>query len=327
MVSIIIPHYNRSVLLKDTVDSVLSQTCADWELIIVDDDSDEEEFEAIKLLSIKDSRILLLSRCSPNKGPSSCRNEGVAASRGKYLIFLDSDDLLDSFCVKQRLLEMNKNPALDMGIFLMKEFTHIKEDSTRVYNQNSTNDNRINCFLEGHNPWAVTCPVWKKDFFIKCGGFDESFFYMEDPALHVKALLEEGMLYKTFYDYPADCYYRVNFHDNTKKDFYENSIRYRIQFYKKTGIIISQNKRLADQYKNSFQRGVVLFFNNFLLSRVKQFPTLEHEFMEWANSSVLLSRLVVFKLKVMSAMFMNDNIVFERLRLKGLVTKFLMSKI
>lgn len=327
MVSIIIPHYNRSVLLTDTVDSVITQTSNDWELIIVDDGSDEQEFEAIKLLSEKDSRIFVLKRGSLNKGPSACRNEGVAASKGKYLIFLDSDDLLESCCVTQRLLVMDKNPTLDMGIFLMKEFTKLKDDSSSVYNHLATNCNTINCFLEGHNPWAVTCPVWNKDFFIQCGGFDESLFYMEDPDLHVRALLEDGMLFKTFYEYPADCYYRVNFHDDTKKHFYENSIRYRIQFYKKTGIFISERKDLTDQYKNSFERGVVLFFNNFLLSRVNQFPALRYEFIEWINGSALLSWRVVFKVKVLSAMFRNDNIVFKKLRLKGLLTKLLMPKI
>lgn len=326
MVSIIIPHYNRSVLLKQTVDSVITQTSNDWELIIVDDGSDEKEFAAIKLLSEKESRIVVLKRGSPNKGPSACRNEGVAASKGKYLIFLDSDDLLESFCIEQRLHLMNQQPELDMGIFLMAEFTHVKADSTKIYNHQSTHDNRVNCFLEGYNPWAVTCPLWNKAFFLQCGGFDESFFYMEDPELHIRALLEEGMLYKTFYDFPADCYYRVNFHDDTKKNFYENSIRFRIRFYKKTGILISSKAELLEQYKSSFEKGVINIFNFFLLYRVKEFPKLEKEFMQWANESVLLSSLTVIKFKVLSAIFRNDNRLFRKIHLKGIASKLLMSK-
>lgn len=308
------------------VASVLNQSSNVWELIIVDDGSGEKEFESIKHLEHADSRITILSRQSLHKGPSACRNEGVAAAKGKYLIFLDSDDELASFCIEQRKHVMDENKELNMGIFLMQEFTHTPGDSKKVYNNKSTNENRINCFLEGDNPWAVTCPIWRKDFFIKTGGFDESFFYMEDPELHVRALLQDHMLYKTFYDYPADCYYRVNFHDDTKKDFYENSIRYRIQFYKKTGSIISDKPAFLKRYKNSFEKGVINFFNNFLLYRVKEFPGLLKEFMNWANKSKLLSGITLLKFKILSAIFSNDNTVFRKIHLKGLASKILMPK-
>jgi glycosyltransferase involved in cell wall biosynthesis len=324
MVSIITPHYNRSALLKEAVASVLHQTSDDWELIIVDDGSDENEFDSIKLLADQDHRITILKRQSRHKGPSACRNEGVAASKGEYLVFLDSDDALAPYCVEQRKKKMDENKHLDMGVFLMEEFNSKPGDNKKIYNNNSTNENRINNFLEGNNPWAVTCPVWRKDFFLKCGGFDENFFYMEDPELHVRALLHDGMLYKTFYDYPADCYYRVNFHDDTKINFYENSIRYRVMFYKKTGLLISDRPGLLAQYKKSFERGVVNFFSNFLLSRVKEFPQLQQEFIQWANRSNLLSGVTLLKFKMLSAIFRNDNSFFRKIRLKGLASKLLM---
>ena len=324
MVSIIIPHYNRSVLLRQTVNSVLTQTNSNWELIIVDDGSADNEYNSILTLTEKDSRITVRKRFSPMKGPSACRNEGVAASKGPYIIFLDSDDLLDEVCVEQRLSVMHKYPELDMGIFLMKEFSITKNDSSSIYNYPSTTDNRINCFLEGRNPWAVTCPIWKKDFFLKCRGFDESFFYMEDPELHIRALLEEGILYNTFYDYPADCYYRVNFHDVTKKDFYENSIKFRICFYKKMDELISARKEISYKYLNSFQKGVVDFFTNLLLSRVEQFPGLKQELMVWANGSHFISPLLNNKLKILAFIYSNDNYIFKTLRLKGFLSKLLL---
>ena len=294
MVSIIIPHYNRAGLLKDTVNSVLNQSSPDWELIIVDDGSDEKEFVSIMLLTDEDTRISVYSRISDQKGPSACRNEGVARAKGEWLIFLDSDDALAPFCVEQRQRLMKENSELDIGVFLMQEFTNIPGDNQKIYNHSSTNENRVNCFLEGNNAWAVTCPIWRKDFFIQVGAFDPSFFYMEDPELHIRALLQDNMMYKTFYDFPTDCYYRTNFHDATKKHFYENSIRYRIKFYKKMENLISVKSELFEQYKNSFNQGVVYFFNHFLISRVTQFPALQQEFMEWAKESQLLSKLIVF---------------------------------
>lgn len=325
IVSIIIPHYNRSALLEDVVSSVINQTSKNWELIIIDDSSDEDHINSITSLKERDSRIHVLARLSQHKGPSACRNEGVAASKGQYLVFLDSDDALAPFCIEQRLRLMDENKDLDVGVFLMEEFNSKPGDSKKIYNNTSTNENRINNFLEGNNPWAVTCPVWRKDFFLECGGFDETFFYMEDPELHIRALLQDGMLYKTFYSYPADCYYRVNFHDETKKDFYENSIRYRVMFYKKTGLLISGRPCLLAQYKKSFERGVINFFSNFLLYRVKEFPELQREFIEWANHSKLLSPVTVIKFKILSAIFRNDNIAFRKIHLKGIASKILIS--
>lgn len=327
MVSIIIPHYNRSVLLKDTVNSVITQTSADWELIIVDDGSNMMEYDKILLLKEKDHRITVLKRNAVNKGPSACRNQGVAAAKGKFLLFLDSDDLLESFCIEQRIQLMNKYPELDMGIFLMAEFTNVKSDSTRIYNSNSNNNNRVHCFLEGNNPWAVTCPIWKKDFFIKCGGFDESFLYMEDPDLHVRALLKPGMSYQTFYEFPADCFYRVNYHDDTKKRFYENSIRYRIQFYKKVGMFISGDPKLVGKYRNSFEKGVMVFFRDFLLSRVKEYPQLLQQFNEWTKGNLLLHPMLVFRWRLLAYIYLKDNILFRKLRLKGIARKILIPTI
>ncbi|MEO5984832.1 MAG: glycosyltransferase family 2 protein, partial [Ferruginibacter sp.] len=266
MVSIIIPHYNRSLLLKQTVDSVLAQTNKSWELIIVDDGSDDEEYDAVLKLKGKDKRIAVLKRVSAHKGPSACRNEGVAAAQGGYLLFLDSDDLLEPFCIDQRLMLMKQNPELEMGIFLMAEFTRIKSDSTRIYNNNLTANKHVHAFLEGNNPWTVTCPIWSKNFFLKCGGFDETLLYMEDPELHVRALLTSGMRYNTFYDFPADCFYRVNYHDAAKVNFYENSILYRIRFYRKTEQLITNNKNSVLQLKRSFEKGVINFFHFFLIS-------------------------------------------------------------
>lgn len=314
-------------MLKDAVTSVLSQNSSDWELIIVDDGSDEKEFVSILLLTDEDTRISVYSRISDQKGPSACRNEGVAKAKGEWLIFLDSDDALAPFCVEQRQRLMKENSELDIGVFLMQEFFDKPGDNSKIYNNVNAYGSTINYFLEGNNPWAVTCPVWKKDFFMKCGGFDESFFYMEDPELHIRGLLQDNMMYKTFYDYPADCYYRTNFHDDTKKHFYENSIRYRIQFYKKSGLLISGTTESSKQYSNSFERGVVNFFNYFLISRVTEFPALQQEFLEWAIRSPLLSRLTVLKFQILSAMFNNDNVMFKKFRIKGLVLKLLMPKL
>lgn len=87
LVSVIIPTYNRAAVVERAVHSVLAQTFTDYELIVVDDGSDDATPEA--LTSYTDKLKLLVQ---PNRGVSAARNQGCRHARGKLLAFLDSDD-------------------------------------------------------------------------------------------------------------------------------------------------------------------------------------------------------------------------------------------
>lgn len=88
LISVIIPTYNRSWILKDAIDSVLSQNFTDFELIVVDDGSTDSTDE---LLAEYKDRIKRIRQ--ENKGVSSARNSGLSAANGLYAAFLDSDDM------------------------------------------------------------------------------------------------------------------------------------------------------------------------------------------------------------------------------------------
>jgi glycosyltransferase involved in cell wall biosynthesis len=88
-ISVIIPAYNRLPMLKEAVDSVLAQDFEDFELIVVDDGSTDGTYEAMKEYG---GRVKVLQN-PQNKGVSAARNKGILHAKGKYLAFLDSDDL------------------------------------------------------------------------------------------------------------------------------------------------------------------------------------------------------------------------------------------
>ena len=87
--SVIIPAYNRAAIVPRAIRSVLAQTLEDWELIVVDNGSDDGTDLAVKAFT--DPRIRLV-RHTESRGPSAARNAGIRAAKGKYVAFLDSDD-------------------------------------------------------------------------------------------------------------------------------------------------------------------------------------------------------------------------------------------
>lgn len=95
IVSIIIPVFNREKLIKETLDSILSQTYTQWECIIVDDGSSDNTRGVVECVLHKDYRFRLYQRPSyKTKGANACRNYGFEKSCGKYIQWFDSDDLM-----------------------------------------------------------------------------------------------------------------------------------------------------------------------------------------------------------------------------------------
>src|SRR5918994_2658862 len=88
LVSVVIPTYNRWPMIGEAVQSVLAQTFEPFELIVVDDGSTDS---TVSSLSQRDSRLKIVTQ--PRAGVSAARNAGVVKSQGKYIAFLDSDDL------------------------------------------------------------------------------------------------------------------------------------------------------------------------------------------------------------------------------------------
>ncbi|OQY28177.1 MAG: glycosyl transferase [Candidatus Cloacimonetes bacterium 4572_55] len=88
-VSVIIPTYNRVVMLQEAITSVLEQTYTDFELIVVDDGSTDETQEVLRQYA---DRLIYL-RHDENQGVSAARNRGIRSARGEWIAFLDSDDL------------------------------------------------------------------------------------------------------------------------------------------------------------------------------------------------------------------------------------------
>ena len=91
IISVIVPVYNVRDYLKKCLDSILSQTFSDFELICVNDGSTDGSRKILEEYKKRDNRIIIVDK--ENGGLSSARNEGMKAAKGKCFSFIDSDDL------------------------------------------------------------------------------------------------------------------------------------------------------------------------------------------------------------------------------------------
>lgn len=115
LVSIITPLYNCKSSIKLTFESVLSQTFKDWEWIIVDDCSIDDSFSFAKELAKNEPRIIVL-QTPMNSGSAAARNIGLKHSTGRYITFLDSDDLLEANYLEEQTKFIQENgPIITAG--------------------------------------------------------------------------------------------------------------------------------------------------------------------------------------------------------------------
>jgi teichuronic acid biosynthesis glycosyltransferase TuaG len=111
LVSIIIPNYNSERYIEDTLSSVLQQTHTHWELIIVDDGSTDSSVAIIERFAETEKRMQFLRLNAPSGGPAHPRNIGLDHAKGKYVAFLDSDDVWHPQKLEIQLQAMRKHDA------------------------------------------------------------------------------------------------------------------------------------------------------------------------------------------------------------------------
>lgn len=108
LVSVIIPYHQKKKYFKSTLKSVLTQTFQDYEIIIVYNDKNYDDLDYIKTLIKKNKKILLVIK-KKNLGAGMARNLGIKNSKGKFIAFLDSDDLWKKNKLEKQIMFMKKN--------------------------------------------------------------------------------------------------------------------------------------------------------------------------------------------------------------------------
>lgn len=113
LVSVIMPNYNGATYIEAAVRSVLEQSVADLELLVADDGSSDGSPALIRRIAERDTRLHFLCSGEPQTGPAKTRNRAIAVASGRYVAFLDSDDIWDHRKLELQLeLQRQKNCKL-----------------------------------------------------------------------------------------------------------------------------------------------------------------------------------------------------------------------
>lgn len=265
LISIIIPTYNRAHLISETLDSVLAQTYKKWECIIVDDGSKDNSEEVIEKYLKRDSRFQYYDRpLGRPKGANACRNYGVEVSKGEYVIFLDSDDVLDFFCLDDRVSIMCKK-SIDLLIRDTGKFINNK----KLYNSFNKDPEILNVesylrmFMRYEIPWTIMGALYSRDILsINC--FDENLDRFQDVSFNIKLLSRNNNL-KIFRDNKIDSFYRVEKEKIITVDFLKVLIVSLINFNK-----IHKDLNRNETYKKDFKIYNIHFLNNYFLKNAKE---------------------------------------------------------
>jgi len=214
LVSVVMPIYNVQDYLAKSVESVLAQSFTDFELILVDDGSTDASNLMAQMFAHKDKRIRLVKQ--KNRGLAGARNTGIYESEGKYVAFLDSDDLWHTEKLQQHVDLMEKNP--DVGVsYSCSEFIDDQGESIGLFQSPKMSDISEKDVLLRNPIGNGSVPIIRRATlhqiaFTKADGrvnfFDESLRQSEDIECWVRIISTTNWKFAGI-DKPL-TYYRVN---------------------------------------------------------------------------------------------------------------------
>jgi len=201
-VSIILPTHNRASFILETIASVRAQTYWHWELLVIDDVSDDD---TVRLVEAIDDERVRLHTTSKRLGITGTRNEGLAKVTGEFIAFIDSDDLWAATKLEKQISVMRQYPGAGFTITNGYDFRSLNEPISYFYNQKE-GVRYGNVFIPFfRSEAAATTPslMMRRDTFDKIGPFKEAnpTVYFLDLARHYDAvILYEPLFFRRVHD-------------------------------------------------------------------------------------------------------------------------------
>jgi len=183
-VSIVIPTYNRGSVLPRTIESALSQTFPDFELIVVDDGSTDHTTEVVR--GIADPRVRLIGD-TMNRGPSAARNRGIREARCGLVAFLDSDDEWLPRKLELQLARLDGDADPRTAIAYCRVYTYDDLTQRPVHEFGEPREGALfHDLLTGWKPVTASLFLVRRAALLEVGGFDETLPCTEDYDLWLR---------------------------------------------------------------------------------------------------------------------------------------------
>lgn len=197
--SIIIPLYNKGALTKKSIDSVLSQECQKFEIIVVDDGSTDDSSYYVK--NCNDERVSYYYK--ENGGVSSARNYGIEKVRGEWIVFLDADDEMFPGTLESYKESICKNSKARIHVSKQNNNYEGRGALQRLFNIIRGNSHKTNCPFFSH--WLrlfFPCPgtvCISKSLIDERGGFKEHLSFYEDIEFMLRLMKDNKVAYNNHY--------------------------------------------------------------------------------------------------------------------------------
>lgn len=212
-ISVIIPVYNAERYLYKCLESVMNQTYSDWEVIAIDDGSQDSSFSILLEYASKDKRFKVSSQ--ENQGPGYTRNKAIESISGDYVVFIDSDDYINVNYFEELVTSVSKNDPDIIFIDVIQENQDgklLKYETMSKY-KNSSKDTILRHQLTGKLPWGGVRKAVKASLII-----DKNIRYSKD-TVGEEALFSFQVLFHaskiSFID--KVCYHYVNYPNSQSK--------------------------------------------------------------------------------------------------------------
>lgn len=185
LVSVVIPCYNNEAFVRSAIESVLAQTYLHIETIVIDDGSKDNSLEIIRSFGDR-----VQWETSPNQGAPTARNRGLELAKGKYIKFLDADDLLLPGCIEDQVKQTSKL-AVGRQAIVYGDAVRIDRQGnllpSYLYQPGQATLDPIENILS--NCPLTSCPLHQKDYLEAIGGFDPTLTRGQEHDLHLRLVL------------------------------------------------------------------------------------------------------------------------------------------
>ncbi len=209
-VSVVMPVYNGEMYLAEAIDSILEQTFADFELLVVDDGSTDESAAIVQACKERDSRIRFI-QLARNVGMADARNRGVAAATGQYIAMMDSDDISLPQRLQKQVAFLQSRPdigALGAGARVMNH-----DMTTHLFDFETLRQHALialSVFL-GYS-FTHSTVIIRRDFLTAVGGYKPEQRVCDDLELWPRLLSETRIRFANL----PDCLLLYRRHDQSK---------------------------------------------------------------------------------------------------------------